>query len=66
MNSWKTTLCGVLSLVAAGITLVAVPMMDTDPATLPQWGAFGAAITAAMGFFFARDNDKSSEQVGAK
>ena len=66
MNSWKTTVCGILSLVAAGITLVAVPMLDADPATLPQWGAFGAAIAAAMGLWFARDNDKSSEQAGAK
>jgi len=66
MNSWKTTLCGLLSLVAAGLTLVAVPMLDADPATLPNWGAFSAALAAAVGLFLARDNDKSSEQAGAK
>ena len=65
MNSWKTTLCGVLSLVAAGITLVAVPLLDADPATLPNWGAFGAALSAAVGLFLARDNDRTSEQAGA-
>ena len=66
MKSWKTTLCGILGLVAAGITLVAIPMLDEDPATAANWGAFGVAIATAMGLWFARDNDKSSEDVGAK
>ena len=64
--SWKTTLCGVLGVVAAGITMIAQPMLDGDPSTLPQWAAFGTAAAAAVGLLFARDNDRSSEDVGAK
>jgi len=66
MKSWKTTLCGVLAAVAAGITLVAIPLLDNDPATTANWGAFAAALAAAAGLCFARDNSKSSEDVGAK
>ena len=64
--SWKTTLCGVLGIVAAAITLLAIPVLDSDPATVANWGAFTATLTTATGLFFARDNDKSSEDVGAK
>lgn len=64
--SWKTTLCGILGVLAAAITLVAQPLLDTDPSTVPQWGALVTAAAAAVGLVFARDNDKSSEDVGAK
>lgn len=64
--SWKTTLCGILGVIAAAITLVAQPLLDGDPNTAPQWGVFVAALTTAVGLVFARDNDKSSEDVGAK
>jgi hypothetical protein len=66
MKSWKTTVCGILAALAGGITLVAIPILDNDPATVANWGAFGAALAAAFGLLFARDNDKSSESVGAK
>ena len=66
MKSWKTTLCGILGVVAAGITMIAQPMLDGDPATIPQWGVFGTTVAAAVGLLFARDNDRSSEDVGAK
>ncbi|MCX7806094.1 MAG: hypothetical protein N3A38_13010 [Planctomycetota bacterium] len=66
MKSWKTTLCGILSVIASGITLVALPLLDADPATVPNWGAFVAALTAGVGLILARDNDKTSESVGAK
>jgi hypothetical protein len=65
-GSWKTTLCGLLGIVAAGITLVAQPMLDGDPSTAPQWTLFGTTIAAGVGLLFARDNDRSSEDVGAK
>ncbi|MCX7804795.1 MAG: hypothetical protein N3A38_06340 [Planctomycetota bacterium] len=66
MKSWKTTLCGILSVIASGITLVVLPLLDADPATVPNWGAFAAALTAGVGLILARDNDKTSESVGAK
>lgn len=64
--SWKTTLCGILAALAACITLVAVPLLDNDPATTANWTGAVAAIVAAIGLIMARDNDKSSEDVGAK
>lgn len=65
-TSWKTTTCGILGIVAAGITMVAQPILDGDPATAPQWAAFGTMVATAVGLLFARDNDKSSEAVGTK
>jgi len=66
MKSWKTTACGLLAALAAGITLVAIPILDNDPATTANWGAFGASLAAAVGLCFSRDNDRSSEDVGIK
>jgi len=60
MNSWKTTLCGAIA--ALGSYLLTVP----DPAWCATLGKVLVGLgTAAIGFF-ARDNDKSSEDVGAK
>lgn len=65
MNSWKTTLCGVLSILAAVATLIAIPLLDADPLTVPNWTAAGAAIMAGVGLVLARDNSKTSESAGA-
>lgn len=65
MGSWKTTLSGIGTIVVALFTLVVQPMIDADPATLPNFGEFFTIAIAAGGLLFARDNDKSSEQVGA-
>lgn len=64
MSSWKTTLAGVLAIVAAGITMIAQPLLDADAATIPQWGAFFAMASAGVVGLFARDNDKTSKDVG--
>lgn len=66
MASWKTTLCGILSILAAGITLVGIPLLDADPLTEANWTAFGTAVVAGVGLIFARDNGKSDEDVGAR
>lgn len=66
MNSWKTTVCGLLSIVAAAITLIAIPALDQDPLTVPNYTAFVASITAGIGLIFARDNNKTSEDAGAR
>ena len=66
-SSWKTTMVGILSAVATAITLVIVPIIDGDPATVPAWAEAIPIILAMLGFgIFARDNDKSSESVGVK
>jgi len=65
-SSWKTTTCGILGLVASGITMVAIPLLDADPATLAQWGTFAGLAAVSIGAIFSRDNKVSSEDVGAK
>lgn len=67
MKSWKTTLVGILGAAAAIITFIAVPLLDGDAETSAKWMEGVGAAAAALGLgWFARDNDKSSEDVGAK
>lgn len=64
-KSWKTTGAGIGAiLVAVGSALSAT--FDADPLTVADWGAVIAAIIAGIGLIAARDNDKTSEQVGAR
>ncbi len=64
-KSWKTSAAGIGAiLVALGSALSAT--FDADPVTVPDWGALVAAIIAGVGLLAARDNDMSSEEVGAK
>lgn len=64
-GSWKTTAAGIGGIMAVlGSALSA--MFDADPTTIPDWTSVIAGVTMAIGLIFARDNDKSSEQVGAK
>lgn len=63
-RSWKTSATG------AGAILVAVGQVLTATGEGRDWlSALGAAlpaIIAGLGLLCARDNDKTSEQVGAK
>lgn len=64
-GSWKTTSAGVL----AGIAIIATQasyLLDADPATVFSVEACLAALGMIGIGFFARDNNVSSEQVGAK
>ncbi len=65
MKSWKTTVSGILSIIAAGITLVAIPVLDSNPLTVANYEAFAAAVIAGVGLIAARDNNVTSEMVGA-
>jgi hypothetical protein len=60
MKSWKTTLCGALA--ALGTYLVTLP----DPAWLATVGKLLIGLGTAGVGLFARDNDKTSEDVGRK
>ena len=64
-KSWKTTAAGIAAIVAA-VALAISHQFDSDPATVADWSAVITALTAGIGLVLARDNDKSSEQVGAK
>jgi hypothetical protein len=60
MKSWKTTVCGVVT-VAAGAVAVAPGM---DPVIAKTAGVIAAIATGLIGIF-ARDNNKTSEDVKA-
>jgi hypothetical protein len=64
-KSWKTTIFGTGGL----LTLLAVALsaqFDADPTTVPDWGLVVAGVLGAVGMFFARDDNVSSEDAGAK
>lgn len=63
--SWRTTLAGIAAIVTAVASAVAA-LFDSDPATVPEWGAVAAAVMAGVGLLNARDNKVSSESAGAK
>lgn len=65
MKSWKTSAAGLGTILTTlGTTLN--QLMDGNPATNPDWNlVLPLLFTGCIGLF-ARDNDKSSEQVGAK
>ena len=65
MKSWKTTLAGVAAIIAA-IALAIAHQFDADANTVADWGAVAAAVAAGVGLLYARDNDRSSEDVGIK
>ncbi|MEM1024736.1 MAG: hypothetical protein AAGJ19_13720 [Myxococcota bacterium] len=62
MSSTKTTIVGILMILAALIT-GAIGFLQTGA---PDWGVVGAEIIAGIGFLTARDNDKSDAAAGAK
>jgi protein-S-isoprenylcysteine O-methyltransferase Ste14 len=63
-TSWKTTVTGVLAILAAVATVLKAEL-DGDVTTLPDWGVAVAAVLAGIGLIAARDNSVTSEQAGA-
>ncbi len=67
-KSWKTTVCGILGLVAL-VAYIGIALLDGDPRTNVDLEVIAGALAVAfpsLGNVFSRDNDKSSEDVGAK
>lgn len=64
-TSWKTASAAIIAAISAFLTLVVVPSMDNDPTTIPNTSVFLAQLPALIGLYFARDDDKTSEDVGA-
>lgn len=60
MKSWKTTLCGAIAAAAGGVAAA-----NLNPLVTKIAGIIAALATGLTGLF-ARDNDKSSEDVGTK
>lgn len=63
MNSWKTTSAGIISIIGGLVRLIfAFKTGITEEAIMTSV----TTIVAGIGLIFARDNDKSSEDVGLK
>ena len=65
MKSWKTTIFGAGGLLAVVVSVIST-LFDGDATTNPDWALLIAATGPAIAAIFARDNDKSSEDVGTK
>jgi hypothetical protein len=63
-SSWKTTLLGVFALLGA-ICAAGTALLDGNPETAPDFASILSGLTG-LGLIFARDNDVSSEDAGAK
>ena len=64
-GSWKTSSAGIALIVAAIATAVA-HQFDSDPNTIADWTTVIGLVIGGVGALFARDNDVSSEEAGAK
>lgn len=63
-KNWKTTLAGLGAIfVAVGVAIQA--HFDNDPAGV-QWEIVLASVLAGLGLIFAKDGDKSTEQLAEK
>ena len=62
MKSWKTTLTGVLAILAALIPALQAQLTGGTA----DWSVVIAATVAGVGLIFARDNNVTSEQANAK
>lgn len=63
-RSWKTTIAGVAGILGVLLTGLS-ELWDGNPNTNPDWALICGIIASQIGLLFARDNDKSSEDVGA-
>ena len=64
--SWKTTVAGISTILVTILTLIVNPLVDGDINTMPQYDTAMPIIISGLVGLFARDNNKTSEQVGAK
>lgn len=64
-GSWKTTAAGVCAILIAVAQAVSA-MVDGKPETSVNIEVLIASISTGIGLILARDNDKTSESVGAK
>jgi len=65
-GSWKTGVAGIVAGVAVVLTMVVVPLTDGNAETGVKWAEAITGVAIALGVYSARDDDKSSEEVGTK
>lgn len=64
MNSIETTAIGILGIVSMLSTALWY-QFDGDPATVPDWELVIGMLLVNVGLIRSRDNNKTSEDVGA-
>lgn len=64
--SWKTSASSIMSILVTWMTLVLIPLLDGKEETKARFDEAISITVAASTGLFARDDDKSSEQVGVK
>lgn len=64
--SWQTSLAGISAIVVAVFSMIVQPLTDGNAATNVDWNSAIAAIMLGFGLLRARDDNKTSEEVGAK
>ena len=64
MKSWKTTVAGLMALVALIATAVSTILNKGLEAV--DWATLLPALSLGIGALFARDNNVTSEKAGAK
>lgn len=62
MGSWKTSLAGISTLLSVAVHVLNALVQGTSIDTT----VVATGLTTGVGLLFARDNNKTSEQVGAK
>lgn len=64
MKSWKTTTTGIIGIVGTTCTML-YEFLTTGSVNSSNIANNVTIIIVALGLIFARDNNKTSEQVGA-
>lgn len=65
-GSWKTGVAGISVAIATVLTMVVAPLTDGDPNTGVDILRTLEGVAIALGIYSARDDDKTSEDVGNK
>jgi len=68
VNSWKTTLAGFAALLVSigSLGKIVTDFVNGEPVSLEQVSFAAIAVSVAFTGLFARDNDVTSEEAGAK
>ena len=64
-TSWKTASAGIVTAIVAIISFVSSWIETGNQPNLAITMATVSAVVSAVGLYFARDNDKTSREVGA-
>lgn len=59
-KSWRTTVFGIL-LILHAVSGAGVALLDSDPATNPDWDSAKIEVLAGAGLLFARDQKAHDE-----